>query len=79
MCFAVPLRLLEVDGSAGVCMMSGVSIEVRLDLLEDARPGDYVLVHAGFAIQLLDEDEAETTISMIGEMLEKSEREPSSQ
>ena len=71
MCFAVPLRLMEVEGTTGTCLMSDVKIEVRLDLLENARPGDYVLVHAGFAIQLMDEEEAGKTIDMINGMLDQ--------
>jgi len=63
------MKLVEVDGNQGVAEQSGVRARVRLDLLEEAGVGSYVLVHAGFAIQLVDEDEARETLALIEELI----------
>ena len=59
MCLAVPYVIKEIfeDGSA-IAASNGVEVEIRLDLIEDPTLGDTVLVHAGFAIQKLDERES---------------------
>jgi hydrogenase expression/formation protein HypC len=72
MCLAIPARILSVnDGMAQVDFGNGVLREVSVMLVE-ARKGDYVLVHAGYAIQVLDEKEAEETLRLWDEIL-KSE------
>lgn len=71
MCLAVPMRVLFKDGSKGKVVLNGIEMEVALDLTPDAIPGDYVIVHAGFAIQKLSSEEAEETL-LIFERLEKS-------
>jgi len=68
MCWAIPLKLVERHGQVGKVELSGTVREVGLQLVEDAQPGDYVLVHAGFAIQKLDEQEAIETLRLWGEM-----------
>lgn len=68
MCLAVPGRVLEVEGTAGRVEFNGVSREADLTLLPDVRAGDYVLVHAGFAIQKLNEDEALETLKLFEEL-----------
>ncbi|MBM6756170.1 HypC/HybG/HupF family hydrogenase formation chaperone [Collinsella tanakaei] len=69
MCLAVPGKLLsiEADGSAVVDML-GARREVSLRLVPDAQIGDYVLVHAGFGIQVIDPAEAEETIRIVREL-----------
>lgn len=74
MCLAVPMRLVERQGNTGIAEISGVRKEVRLDLLPEAQVGDYLIVHAGFAIQQLDEQEAEATLSLFREILRTEER-----
>jgi len=73
MCWAIPLRLIERDGDLGKVELSGAVREVGLQLVEDARVGDYVLVHAGFAIQKVDEQEALETLALWQEMVERAE------
>jgi len=75
MCLAVPGRILEVEGTTGRVDFNGVSREADLTLLPDAEAGDYVLVHAGFAIQRLDEAEAKETLKLFGELAEALEKE----
>lgn len=69
MCLAVPGKLLsiEADGSAVVDML-GARREVSLRLVPNAQIGDYVLVHAGFGIQVIDPAEAEETIRIVREL-----------
>ena len=69
MCLAVPMRLDSIEGNVGTVSMSGVNRHVRLDLLDDLTVGQYVLVHAGFAIQSLDEAEAHETLRLLEEVL----------
>ncbi|HIE03154.1 MAG TPA: HypC/HybG/HupF family hydrogenase formation chaperone [Candidatus Latescibacteria bacterium] len=68
MCLAVPMRVIEVRGDMGVAELWGVRREVGLHLLEDVEVGDYVLVHAGFAIEKVDPGEAERTLEMLSEI-----------
>lgn len=65
MCLAVPLRVVEITGATGRVEQNGVSRTARLDLLPDVQLGDYVLVHAGVAIQKVDPQEALETLRMM--------------
>lgn len=70
MCLAIPAKVLEVSGSkARVDFGGGVTREVNISLLERVEVGDYVIVHAGFAIQILDREEAEKTLKVWEELL----------
>lgn len=53
MCLAIPLKVDRVQGDRGFVSSSSVQIEVGLDLVDDVNVGDYVIVHAGYAIQVL--------------------------
>lgn len=66
MCLAVPMQVMEIkdDGMARVTAM-GAQREVALDLTPQAAVGDYVLVHAGFAIEVVDEQYAQETLELI--------------
>ncbi|MFC1528276.1 HypC/HybG/HupF family hydrogenase formation chaperone [Candidatus Latescibacterota bacterium] len=66
MCLAVPLKLMEVNRktASGIVDISSDRLTVGLDLVPEAKSGDYVLVHAGMAIELLDEVEAEKIIDI---------------
>jgi len=69
MCLAIPARVMRVDGDkAQVDFGEGVLREVNVTLVE-AKVGDYVLVHAGYAIQLMDEKDALETIALWNEIL----------
>ena len=63
------MRLLEIEGNKAKAEVGGVIREIRLDLLDDVCLEDYVIVHAGYAIEKLDEEEALKTIEMIQQML----------
>ena len=65
MCIAVPMKVVEIKGNMGVVEHSGVQREVGLMLMDDAQLGDWVLIHAGFAISKLNQEEAEETLSLL--------------
>ena len=67
MCIAIPGKIVEVDYPFAIVDFKGTKRKIRVDLLEDVKTGDWVLVHVGFAIQKVDEEEAKKT----AEMLEK--------
>ena len=58
MCLAVPLKLIEINGRSAVGEAMGMQREVRVDFIEEPKVGDYVIVHAGFAIERLPEQQA---------------------
>ena len=58
MCLAIPLRLLEIDGNTAIGEAMGMRREIRVDFIDKPRIGDYVIVHAGFAIERLPEQQA---------------------
>lgn len=58
MCLAVPLRLIEINGKDAVGEAMGMRRAVRVDFIPEPKPGDYVMVHAGFAIERLEEAQA---------------------
>jgi hydrogenase expression/formation protein HypC len=64
MCLAVPMKILTVEGETARVFLSGLTQEIDIRFLEDPRPGDYVIVHAGFAIEKLDADEARKTLEL---------------
>ncbi len=70
MCLSVPMRVTEVRGDRGLADIGGVSRRVDLRFLRDVNIGDYIIVHAGFALQKLDRREAEETLALLREMLE---------
>lgn len=66
MCLAVPLKIIKIDGIEAVGELSSVKKKVRIDLLPDLKVGQYVMVHAGFAIEVLNEkDAAEITEAVL--------------
>ena len=65
MCLALPALVVERDGDNGSVLLGDARMKVNLCLLEEARPGDWVLVHAGFAIERLTEEEARETFDIL--------------
>lgn len=70
MCLAVPMQVLEKDGDQGVVGTGNVKYRVSFSLLPDAVVDDYVIIHAGFAIQKLDKEEADERIKLFKELEE---------
>ena len=62
MCLAIPLKITEINGNEAVGERSGVRRKIRLDFIENPKLGEYVIVHAGFAIERLGAEQAEESI-----------------
>ena len=58
MCLAIPLQLIEINGNAAVGEAMGMRRDIRVDFIENPQIGDFVIVHAGFAIERLPEQQA---------------------
>ena len=58
MCLAVPLKLIEINGKEAVGESMGMRRSIRVDFIDNPQLGDYVIVHAGFAIERLPEEQA---------------------
>ena len=72
MCLAVPGKVIEIKDSVGIVDFNGVKREVRLDLV-DVKIGDYVIVHTGFAIEKMDENDALESLEIWKELLKFQE------
>ncbi len=79
MCLAIPSRITKIENNMATIDVEGVQREASLLLLEDARVGDYVIVHAGFAIQKLDESAARETLDLLREAIAAVEKQESNQ
>lgn len=58
MCLAVPLKIVEINGREAVAESMGMKRKIRVDFIDNPKAGDYVIVHAGFAIERLPEEQA---------------------
>ena len=76
MCVAVPMKIQTIEGDLGQAEMAGVNRRISLALLPEARVGDYVIVHAGYAIERLDEAEALKTLELFRQLGEIMAGEP---
>ena len=68
MCLALPMRIIAVDGTLATIATAGLEQRTSLMLVPEATVGDYVLVHAGFAISVLEEAEANETLELLREI-----------
>ncbi len=68
MCLGVPGKIIDIEGSSAKVDVIGTVKDTNLMLLENARVGDYVIVHAGFAIEFIDEARAKDTLELMDEM-----------
>jgi len=69
MCLALPAQIQQIDATMQMAIVSvgGVKVEVSLALVDDVHAGDYVLVHVGYALNKIDEDEAIKTLALFAE------------
>ena len=68
MCLSIPAKILSINGKMAEVSAGGSIFKAGLHMIEDASPGDYILLHAGFAIQKISEEEAAETLRIIEEM-----------
>ena len=70
MCIAVPVKVLAMDGERAIVDYGGLRRDVSISLVKgQVKKGDYVIIHAGCAIQRIDPEEAQETIALMQEML----------
>lgn len=69
MCLAVPARVMVINGEDAILDYGGVKRNANIGMLSDVKVGDYVLVHVGYAISKMDEEEALETLKLWDEML----------
>ena len=68
MCLSIPAKILSIEGKTARASVGGTIINVGLHMIDDIKEGDYVLVHTGFALQKISDDEAQETLKLIREM-----------
>lgn len=71
MCLGVPMRVISIDNETAVCEIDGVRREASLMMVDGVGVGDFVLIHAGFAIERLDEEDAKQTLQLFRELLDQ--------
>jgi len=76
MCLAIPSRIVRIDGQIAIIDVSGVQRQAGLMLLEDVQVGDYVIVHAGFAITKLDAEAAQETLKLLRQAADAADPDP---
>jgi hydrogenase expression/formation protein HypC len=69
MCVAVPARITKIDGFMADVELGGIKRRVSVMLTPEAKIGDYVVLHAGYAISVMDEQEADATFKLFAEVL----------
>jgi hydrogenase expression/formation protein HypC len=72
MCLAIPAQIISIDGTEAEVKIGGISRKASLWLTPQAKTGDYVLLHAGYAISIVDQAEAEETLALFREIAEKT-------
>jgi len=74
MCLAIPLKIAEINGKEAMAEIEGVKRKIRIDFIKELKVGDYVIVHAGFAIEKLDEKLALENMELIKEVTDAALR-----
>ena len=70
MCLAIPALIKSIKGQQGVAEIEGVTRDISLQLTPEAKVGDYVLLHTGYAISVIDAAEAAETLKLLKELAE---------
>ena len=72
MCLAIPASIKSIKGQQAIADIEGVTRDISLQLTPEAKVGDYVLLHTGYAISIIDAAEAAETLKLLREMAEAS-------
>jgi hydrogenase expression/formation protein HypC len=75
MCLAVPVRITSIEGKEAEAEVGGITRRISLWLTPEAEVGDYALVHTGYAINILDQEQAEETLRLLREIAQFAEEE----
>ena len=73
MCLSIPAKIISIDKNEAIVAIGTAQSRASLDLVPEAKIDDYVLVHAGFALELIDKEEAEETLRLFKEYQEATE------
>lgn len=68
MCLALPMKIISINGNTAECEAGGITQSIRTDFIENAAEGDYVMVHAGFAIEKMSEKDAVENLDLLEEI-----------
>ena len=68
MCLGIPMKIVRIKGDDAIVLAGGLKRKANASLLKNARVGEYVLIHAGFAIERVKTKEAKATLKVIGEI-----------
>lgn len=68
MCLSIPAKIISVDKDMALAEVGGTTVSIGIQLLMEVRPGDYVLVHSGFALQVISQEDAEIQLELIRAM-----------
>jgi len=71
MCLAIPMKIIDINGTIATTEVDGITRQARLDLLPEANLGDYVLIHAGLAISKLDPEDAAETLDLLRKLADE--------
>lgn len=71
MCLGIPVKIKSIKGNAAVVSAGGAQRTIGIELTPDAKVGDYVLLHAGFAIEVINEIDAKETLKLLNEMFKE--------
>ncbi len=74
MCLSIPSKVISIDGDKAIVSVGGTEYEASLQLVDDVKVDDYVLLHTGFAIQKMSEEEAQETLKLLRELGEIDHR-----
>jgi len=74
MCLSIPARVISINGNKAIVSVGGTEYEASLQLVEDIEVNDYVLLHTGFAIQKISEEDARETFKILYELSEIDEK-----
>jgi len=68
MCLSIPAEIISISDNTATVSVGGTTYEACMDLIEDAKVGDYVLLHTGFALQIIDPEEAREALQRLEEL-----------
>jgi len=68
MCIAIPAQVVEIEGEKGTVNLGGVNKEIMFTFTPEAKKGDWVLMHTGFALNIISEDDAQETLKLFKEL-----------
>ena len=71
MCLGVPLKVIKIHGKEAVGEINNITKKIRIDFVPNVQIGDFVMVHAGFALDVMEKEDANETIDILNQVMEK--------